>query len=442
MNPVPKTKHLPDAPWLGEVPAHWEVKPLFTVLRETDERNRGVNEQNLLSLSYGRIVRKDISTVEGLLPESFDTYQIVEPGDIVLRLTDLQNDQRSLRVGLVPERGIITSAYVNLRPRLEHDPRFLFYQLHNIDLRKVFYSLGGGVRQSMKYEELKRLPILLPPIEQQLAIADFLDQETRRIDVLLQKQRQLSLLVDEQLNSETSAIITGHSKGSKKTGVEWMGSLPNTWDVVPLGRIAALMETGPFGSQLHAQDYESGGTPVINPAHIENGSIVADENSAVGSEAAARLERHAFRVGDLVVARRGEVGRCAMVTAEQVGWLCGTGSMKVRLKPGHCPEYFSLLLQTPGPLEQLLLHSVGSTMPNINPTILSRLLVPVPPLAEEIEIVALVQALRRRAASIKRKVNDAVVQEKEYREAILSAAVTGGIDVRTYRPQEATAVCQ
>src|SRR5690606_21676902 len=115
-----------------------------------------MREKNLLSLSYGRIVRRDINSNEGLLPESFETYQIVDRNDIVFRMTDLQNDQRSLRSALVRERGIITSAYIAVRPK-GINPSFLGYLIRAYDVQKVFYAMGGGLRQSLKFEELRRL---------------------------------------------------------------------------------------------------------------------------------------------------------------------------------------------------------------------------------------------------------------------------------------------
>ena len=122
-----------------------KLQQVFKVRRR--HKNTGMQEDNLLSLSYGRIVNKDIDTAEGLLPESFETYQIVDPGNIVMRLTDLQNDKRSLRQGFVTQRGIITSAYDALEVGKKHDPRFWFYVLLALDLAKYYYSLGGGVRQ-------------------------------------------------------------------------------------------------------------------------------------------------------------------------------------------------------------------------------------------------------------------------------------------------------
>ena len=103
--------------WIGEIPENWEVKQLRTYFSRRINKNIHLQEKNLLSLSYGRIVCKNIDTKEGLLPESFDGYNIIEDGDIVIRGTDLQNDHRSLRTGLVTERGIITYAYMTLRPQ-------------------------------------------------------------------------------------------------------------------------------------------------------------------------------------------------------------------------------------------------------------------------------------------------------------------------------------
>ena len=125
------------APWIGNLPTHWDEKPLFAIARERRAYNSGMRESNLLSLSFGRIVRKDINTNQGLLPESFETYQIVESGDVVFRLTDLQNDQRSLRSALCNERGIITSAYLAIVVE-GTIPAFFSYIMRAYDVQKVF----------------------------------------------------------------------------------------------------------------------------------------------------------------------------------------------------------------------------------------------------------------------------------------------------------------
>ena len=229
-------------PWLGNVPSGWEVQPLGTQVSENKVYNHSLRENNVLSLSYGKIVRRDVSTNFGLLPESFDTYQIVNSGDIVLRLTDLQNDQRSLRVGLVTERGIITSAYIGLKVYNIY-PLYCYFLLHSYDLSKVFYTFGGGVRQSMRYEDLKKLSIPVPPLEEQHAIATFLDRETAKIDALIAMKRRLLELLSEKRQALISHAVT---KGlnphapMKDSGVEWLGNVPNGWDVVRLKDICQV----------------------------------------------------------------------------------------------------------------------------------------------------------------------------------------------------------
>lgn len=173
------------AEWIGEIPAHWSVVPLRAVAKDNTVKNTGMRCEYLLSLSYGKIIPKDIDTNFGLLPESFEGYQIVQPGYTVLRLTDLQNDKRSLRTGYVTETGIITSAYTGLIPSDDVDSKYFSYLLHAYDLKKIYYGLGGGVRQSLKYSDLKTLPVLIPPKSEQAAIVAYIDKKTVQVEGLI-----------------------------------------------------------------------------------------------------------------------------------------------------------------------------------------------------------------------------------------------------------------
>ena len=189
--------------WIGKIPAGWEVVPLKTVAKENRTRNIGMQCNVLLSLSYGNIITKDINSSFGLIPENFETYQIVNPGYIVLRLTDMQNDKRSLRSGYVTHRGIITSAYIGLIPMDNINNKYLSYVLHVYDLKKVYYALGSGLRQSIKYVDIKNLPILQPPLPEQEAIAAYLDKKITLIaSITADIQRQI-----EQLKNYRKIII-------------------------------------------------------------------------------------------------------------------------------------------------------------------------------------------------------------------------------------------
>ncbi|MDO5317540.1 MAG: restriction endonuclease subunit S, partial [bacterium] len=197
-------------PWLPQIPEGWEVKKVRQIAKEGKCKNKGNVEKNVLSLSYGKIIRKK-EIYSGLVPTDFATYQIVEKGNVVLRLTDLQNDHRSLRCGLVCERGIITSAYVSLVPG-KILPEYLYLILHSCDLHKVFYSLGGGLRQSMNYADVGNLMIPLPTIQEQQIIAEYVDRKVKQFDELTAGLTQQVAALKEYKQRLIADVVTGQMR--------------------------------------------------------------------------------------------------------------------------------------------------------------------------------------------------------------------------------------
>lgn len=205
--------------WIGKIPSHWAVHPMYYYFNQRIHKNYLGTETNLLSLSYGKIVRKDINSLDGLLPESYNTYNIIEEDDIVFRLTDLQNDKRSLRTGIAKEHGIITSAYITVYPIKPFNASYFHYLLHSYDIKKVFYNMGNGVRQGLNFDELSKLMLIEPTIEEQNAIAAYLDQKCSEIDsIISQKKQQLSVL-DEYKKSLIYEYVTGKKEVVTETTV-------------------------------------------------------------------------------------------------------------------------------------------------------------------------------------------------------------------------------
>lgn len=196
--------------WLKEVPYEWEINSISQLFTEVKSKNTGMAEDNLLSLSYGKIKRRNINATEGLLPESFEGYNIIEKNDIVLRLTDLQNDHKSLRTGLATERGIITSAYLTIRNKSKNLPEYLHYFLHAFDLAKGFYNVGAsGVRQSLNWDTIKTLKLLIPPLEEQKEIVRQIKQQQEKIDTgITEIQKEIDLL-REYRTRLISDVVTG-----------------------------------------------------------------------------------------------------------------------------------------------------------------------------------------------------------------------------------------
>lgn len=218
--------------WVGEIPKEWTIMPLYCFYSERKNKNIFGAENNLLSLSYGKVIRKDINTSEGLLPSNYNGYNIVEAGDIIIRPTDLQNDKRSLRTGLSKERGIITSAYIALKPKNGINSRFYHYLLHTYDMLKVFYNMGNGVRQGLNYDEFAKLMVYSPSDTEQQRIAEFLDRECGKIDGLKADiQAQIDTLEQYKRSVITEAVTHGLNPSApmKDSGAGWMPLIPLHW---------------------------------------------------------------------------------------------------------------------------------------------------------------------------------------------------------------------
>lgn len=200
--------------WIGKIPQHWETCKLLKLYKERKCKNKGNIETNVLSLSYGNIKKRNIENNMGLLPESFETYNIIVPDNIVLRLTDLQNDHRSLRCGLVKEQGIITSAYVTLEKKLDNISSNYYYRLlHTFDIMKGFYGMGDGVRQNLKYDgELCNLLVVRPPYTEQQQIAEYLDNKCSEIDKAIADKEQVIERFTEYKKSLIYECVTGKKR--------------------------------------------------------------------------------------------------------------------------------------------------------------------------------------------------------------------------------------
>jgi type I restriction enzyme S subunit len=406
------------------------VVPLLEVAHQREEPNAGMLEENLLSLSYGRIVQKDISANDGLLPASFETYQIVRPGDVVFRLTDLQNDRRSLRTAIVEQRGIITSAYIAVTPT-GILPRYFNYLLRTYDVRKVFYSMGGGLRQSMKFSDLRKLPILLPTDAEQSAIVTFLDRETAKIDTLVDEQKRLMELLKEKRQAVISHSVTkglNPNVPMKDSGVKWLGQVPAHWEVMKLKRMVSHVV-----DCLHTTPTYEGETkyPAVRTADLERGVLLLDQAKLVCREVyEERIQRLEPRGGDILYSREGERFGMAALVPEGVNLCLGQRMMMFRAAVPNSPGYVMWALNSDAVYNQVLAGTAGSTSPHINIADVINYYIPCPGPAEQAEIsdylfteIASLDALVAEAQSAAQ-----LLQER--RAALISAAVTGKIDVR------------
>lgn len=412
--------------WVGDIPHHWQTKPAFAAVMEQCIKNSDGAESNVLSLSYGNIVERDVENNFGLLPESFNTYQIVNPGDIVLRLTDLQNDKRSLRVARSTLRGIITSAYLKLVCGDELDNRYAYRLLHSYDTTKVFYGMGGGLRQSMKFEDFRRLPFLLPPAEEQRTIAAFLDYETVRIDKLIAQQQRLIELLKEKRQAVISHAVTkglNPDAPMKDSGVEWLGEVPEHWLVSSLKFIYKNL------------DYKR-----IPLSAEERGSKQGDYPYYGASGIIDSIDDYLFSTDHVLV---GEDGANLVMRSTPIAFVA-TGQYWVnnhahilRMNDG-LNSYWAAVIEN----LDISPFVTGSAQPKLTAEALGNLIVAYPKtLQERIEIQEFINREKPKFTTLIDRAEHQVHLLKERRTALISAAVTGKIDLRgwTASTQEAAA---
>lgn len=257
----------------------------------------------------------------------------------------------------------------------------------------------GATMPNLNTGILSAVPIRLPPLQTQLDIAAMLGALDDSIILLRETNATLEAIaqalfkswfvdfdpvraklegrVPEGMDEATAALFPAGFEESE------LGAVPRGWHASTLAEQTlnhgGTIQTGPFGSQLHASDYCEFGTPVAMPKDIANRRINTSSVARVAVEHVTRLARHQLSEGDIVFSRRGDVERHALVTEREVGWLCGTGCLLVR--PGknwRWPAYLSMLLDTPKVKLWLVQHAVGATMPNLNTGILGSIPVVLP----------------------------------------------------------------
>ena len=408
--------------WIGEIPEHWGVRHLSQVSYEHYISNKEVHHQNLLSLSYGRIIRKDINTTEGLLPASFDTYQIVEEGNIVMRLTDLQNDHKSLRVGLVKEEGIVTSAYVCLGVYDSIFPSYLYNVLHSYDIKKLFYSMGGGLRQNLNWQGLKKLDIPLPPKDEQQAIVAYIEEKCQMIDAYVaDKEKEIVLLQELKQKTIADAVTKGLNPDTKMkdSGISWIGEIPGHWEVK---RIASLF-TGKVQANTdfkyhHAFKFYYG-------TLVPKNEVGDNEEYRDTYVKYSVLQKDDIMINGLNLNYDFVSQRVAIAPSDGI---ITSAYVVARPRKGTNAQYYNYLFKTMDNMK--LFHGMGT---GIRLTLsfdeMKKQVVVVPPLDEQQAIVTYIEEKCEKIDKLASELQSGIDYLKEYKQRLIADCVTGQVKV-------------
>ena len=408
--------------WILDIPDTWGVRVLFQLANQVRNKNKDLLEQNLLSLSYGKIKRKDINNPEVLLPESFDGYNIIEKDDIVLRLTDLQNDHTSLRVGQAKEKGIITSAYTTLRPSGLVNPQYLYYVLHAYDLIKGFYGMGAGVRQGLNFDEVKTIKVPFPSLEEQQDIVTYLDDQVFQIDSIIEEAK---LSIEEYKRWKQSIIHEAVTKGIDKTvetrdsGISWIGRIPSHWTVRKIKNGFSIVSGATPKSDK--PEYWDGDVAWITPADYKtDDKYVGAGRRNLSDEGYASCGTTIVPAGSVIFSKRAPVGTVAI---NQVPLCTNQGCLSCIPNISADSEYFYYAMSVF--TEQFELFSSGTTFKEISATAFANFSMVFPPVEEQKMIANHLSLKCSEIDSIRKEKQSLIDDMEKYKRSLIYEAVTG-----------------
>ena len=350
------------------------------------------------------------------LVEVSGSYTYFADGDVLLaKITPcFENGKLSIATDLTNGIGFGSSEYIVFRPNKMLNKEWLYYFLSREAFRtEGALRMAGAVgHKRVAKEFIEGYPIPVPPLAEQRRIVGILDEAFEGIATAkanAEKNLQNARAVFE---SHLNAVFTQCGKG---------------WVKKKLVDVAESISTGPFGTMLHKSDYISNGIPVVNPINLVESRIVPSSRMMVSTETRERLCSYVLQTGDVVIGRRGDLGRCALVTETEAGWLCGTGSFFLRLSKAMDGKYFVALFSSKQFRKRLENSAVGTTMSNLNHSILKELLIPVPPIADQKSIMARADDMLCEVARLESIYQQNLSALEELKKSLLHQAFTGAL---------------
>ncbi|MEN4906941.1 restriction endonuclease subunit S [Rahnella bonaserana] len=414
--------------FLGNIPTNWHVgkiKSMLSLKRELVGSKSSAFQ--LLSLTLKGIIHRDISSGEGKIPASFETYQSLEKGELVFCLFDIDETPRT--VGISSQNGMITGAYNIYRNTENCVPNYAYYYFLHIDSFKGLKPFYTGLRKVVRTETFANIEMFCPSLLEQTQIAAFLDHETAKIDTLIDKQQQLIELLKEKRQAVISHAVT---KGldpdvpMKDSGVEWLGEVPEHWKVIYIKHLSEV-KRGASPRPIDDQKYfdEEGEYAWTRIADVSLAGMYLKDTqqrlSSLGSSLSVKLER-----GELFLSIAGTVGKPCITTSKACihdGFVYFP-SLKINNK------YLFYIFDAGQ--AYLGLGKMGTQL-NLNTDTVGCIKVALPPSLEIHEIVSYIVKQKEKYDLLITSAYEFIELIQERRTALISAAVTGKIDVRDWQ---------
>lgn len=427
-----------DLPWLKKVPEHWEMASVHSYFDNEIEKNKDFVFKNAFKFKYGTLIYKnEIGDIKEY-QDTYVNYSIVKKNDIVINGLNLNYDFISKRVALCPKSGIITSAYVVLRPRENTNSKYYLYLLKGLDSQKIFHGMGTGIRLTLGYNELKRMSILVPPKSEQEKIAAFLDYKISRIDKAIELEEKKK---EEIKNLKQSIISDAVTKGldpdvpMKDSGVDWIGEIPEHWEVCRIKHVSSLVTDGAHVSP----DIKNGKYFFVSTVNLKNRKINFDDALKTSEQSYRQLVKNGCKPikNDVLISKDGTLGKTTTIDYDK-DFVVASSLVIIRpILNKIIPYYLEYYLQGSNVQEYLNMLVAGSTLRRVSISKNANIYIVFPETIEQQQIVSYLDKKTSEIDTYLSKIDQKIEKLKSLKQSLISEVVTGQIDVRDFEiPKE------
>lgn len=420
--------------WIGKIPSGWDLvrnKNLFIKSKVIV----GQQWENfpVLSLTKKGVIFKDIELNEGKMPSDFSIYQIVNPGNLLLCLFDIDVTPRC--VGFIKDKGIVSAAYSEIKAVTKLFMKYYFYWYLNLDFDKTLLHLSKNLRNSLSNEDFMALPIVKPPIDEQVKIARYLDKKTLQIDENIAKNKELISLLEEKKAALINQVVT---KGldpnvpMKDSGIEWIGEIPEHWEVSKLNRYANVTKLAGFEFTKYIRYIPNGEVIALRALNIKNNKLNLDNIVRISKEVSDNLPRSKLYKGDIIFTYVGaKTGAVALIDKDDTYHLApNIAKITNYSKDSMNTDFLLYLLSSHHEQEEIWLKISKSGQEAISMEKIRTLSILIPPLEEQKDIVVYLEKHINNLNKIISKCQKNIRLLEEYKSSLIYHVVTGKIDVR------------
>lgn len=422
-----------DIEWIGEIPEGWEIVPVRSCFDEVRTKNTDGQEQNALQFKSGNIISKTNfnASMDDYVADTITNYTVVLPDTVMINGLNLNYDFKSLRVALVKEKGVITSAYLAIFPdRKKIFPQYATYLFKGYETKMAFHNMGAGIRKTLGYKEFKNQPLLLPSEKEQNKISAYLDSKCSHIDIMLSKIRSS---IEEYKKLKQTVITQAVTKGvrgereMKDSGVKWIGEIPKEWVIQKIKSISSRINVGVV---IRPSEYfdENGTVPFLRGINVKEYLISSDNMVYINESSNRILSKSQVHTDDILIVRDGSIGTSCVVPAEFDG--ANVVSMVIATPSISCDSRFICYsLNSDVGKTQFTLTKIGSALTHTSVSAVSDIIIAVPSCAEQKEIADYLDAKCVEIDGLIAKKEQLVKELESYKKSLIYEVVTGKREV-------------